>query len=74
MAKRTLKPEPVVFVMARSASGRPLLMHQLMEGSSGYTLCGRDMYGWSRIFLKPAQAQPIINLMMCSRCGKIAGQ
>lgn len=69
---KKIKPEAIVFVMARTWRGRPTLMHQLLDGSASYTLCGRDMSGWSRQFLNRRQAAPLIDLLCCKRCGKLA--
>ena len=40
----------IVYVIARSASGRATLQHELEHGSAEETICGRSMTGWSRHF------------------------
>jgi len=37
-----------VYVIARSAAGRPCLQHKLMDGQTEWTACGRYVAGWSR--------------------------
>ncbi len=69
-----LVPISDLFVMARhSVSGRPMLMHRLQADSASFTLCSRDMSPWSRVYLRPAQAKPLIELMLCRSCRRIGG-
>lgn len=52
-----------MFVIARSASKRPTLMHKLSTGSSSLTACGISTAGWSRAYFdKP------IPQVMCLHC------
>lgn len=53
------------FVVARTAKGRPTLMHALYEGSHTLTLCGVSIIGWSRAYFH----QPIPQIL-CKTCAK----
>jgi len=44
-------PMKNLYVIARSASGRPTLQHKLVDGTASVTCCGRVMDGWSRAFM-----------------------
>lgn len=50
------------YILARTASGRPSLMHKL--GTANRTLCGLDITLWSRAYL----ATPISQIL-CKKCG-----
>jgi hypothetical protein len=56
----------MIYVIARNNSGRPTLQHRLVDGTSGFTLCGLEMYNWSRGF----QKKPI-EQVLCKRCAKL---
>lgn len=46
-----------VFVIARSARGRPTLMHRLRDRQTEMTACGVDTREWSRAYSpKPIEA------------------
>lgn len=51
------------YVIARTASHRPSLMHRVEPSDLSQTLCGLDMTGWSREYL----AAPL-DTMVCWRC------
>ena len=72
MKPKGLTPRVKSFVMARTASGRPALMHQPNPNLYSSALCGRGMTTWSRVYLTAREARPLIDLMACKRCGRIA--
>lgn len=46
-----------VFVVARNHSGRPTLMHRLIDRQTMMTACGVDVREWSRAYSpKPIEA------------------
>lgn len=52
------------FLIARTAGGRPTLMHRVSLDDPGYTACGWPLAGWSCAF----QAV-LIRQLLCRRCG-----
>lgn len=56
----------IVYIVARSFSGRPTLQHKLKSRSSAHTLCGTDTSEWSRAY----QTEPI-KAILCRRCDKL---
>jgi hypothetical protein len=50
LPKARPKEQPL-YVVARNNSGRPCLIHKLVQGTSSLTACGRDMSTWSRSYL-----------------------
>lgn len=60
----------MIYVIARNASGRPTLMHQVVYGEfkgdiTTFTKCGHDFHRWSRAYLDYPIAQ-----IMCKNCQK----
>lgn len=51
-----------VWVIARSAAGRPCLIHKLLDGQAERTACGRDVSGWSRSFIA---RRPALEILLC---------
>lgn len=58
------------YVICRTASGRPTTMHELVSGSASETICGRNMYGWSRHFVKETIALNDLRGMLCGSCAR----
>lgn len=52
-----------MFTIARTANGRPSLMHLVAENN--WTACGIDINGWSRAYIKSAIPQ-----ILCKKCAK----
>ena len=55
-----------VYVIARSAAGRPCLQHKLTDGQAERTACGRNVSGWSRQ-LMPKRLDAILCLSKACR-------
>lgn len=53
----------VRYVIARTPSSRPSLMHKTREDDIGMTLCGRDITAWSRAYMGT-----LIPQIFCLRC------
>jgi hypothetical protein len=52
-----------LYVIARTAAGRPTLQHKLVDGTSSRTDCNRDISSWSRAYMhKP------IEQILCRHC------
>lgn len=58
-----------MWILARTAKGRPTLMHQLVEDYGDKTSCGTDVTSWSRAY----RASPIKEIA-CIKCAKKAGE
>lgn len=58
-----------MWVIARTATGRPTLMHQLEEDYGDRSSCGLDVTQWSRAY----KAEPIKEIA-CIKCAKKAGR
>lgn len=54
-----------MFILARTAKGRPTLMHQLEEDFGDVTSCGLDVTQWSRAY----KAYPIKEILR-KKCGR----
>lgn len=72
MSRKTRRPTPR-FVMARSRTGRPVLMHGLTDGTMSETFCNQSMSGWSRVYIDRATAQTM-RILYCRRCLRIGGE
>ncbi len=55
------------FVVARTRRGRPTLMHELVQGSATFTLCGLSVIEWSRAYFD--NTIPQIQCIRCRRAG-----
>lgn len=64
----------VVFVISRSASGRPTAMHELQYGTASATICGTSMEGWSRYFVPESVARGALKGMLCGNCARHTGR
>lgn len=58
-----------MFILARTAHGRPSLQHVLVEDFSDETRCGLDVSQWSRAYQATA-----IKEILCKKCGKSVGE
>jgi hypothetical protein len=52
-----------MYVIARTAKGRPTLMHKVYHSDSGFTVCGQVLWAWSRAYF-PAP----IPQVLCKKC------
>ncbi len=51
------------YVIARTASKKPTLMHQINPQDTNMTVCGWDMSAWSLVYFEKA-----FDVLMCRRC------
>lgn len=58
-----------MFVIARTAKGRPTLMHQLGTNTYARTACGQDVSAWSRSY-----HDSVIEAVFCKKCKAIGGR
>lgn len=56
------------FMVARTGSGRPSLMHAVDLSDFSTTTCGLDASHWSRFYVDRAIPQ-----VLCKRCARILG-
>jgi predicted ABC-class ATPase len=54
-----------MFIIGRGIRGQATLMHALTEGTTDHTLCGRQVNGWSRAYMKKA-----IKEILCMSCDR----
>ena len=54
-----------MFIIARTAKGRPTLMHRLADWSWAYTACGLNIQLWSRAYTTDPISQ-----ILCKKCAK----
>lgn len=54
------------FMVARTGSGRPSLMHAIHIDDFSTTTCGLDVSRWSRFYVERAIPQ-----VLCKRCARI---
>lgn len=54
-----------MYVVARTLSNRPTLMHKLAVRGEFKTQCGLDMSGWSRAYFPIPVPQ-----ILCKKCGE----
>lgn len=52
-----------MYVLARNASGRPMLQH--ITAADGYTRCGYSLQGWSREYTSIK-----LPILLCKKCAK----
>jgi len=59
----------MMFIVARTTSGRPSLQHAVDGYLEDTTSCGLDITGWSRAY----QSIPIPQIL-CKKCGRTAAK
>lgn len=59
-------PNPV-YVLARTASGRPALQHRLLQTDKDITACGLNMSRWSRVY-----SHTCFSSIYCKKCARIS--
>lgn len=55
-----------MYIIARTRSNRPSLMHRLNVVDTSWTACGISLFGWSRAYFKVAVPE-----VLCKKCGRV---